>query len=101
MSFLITLKVTGDTEVFRKALAERGDEITAVADKAKSLGAIHHRFGIGDGYIHVIDEWDSPANFESFFGDPSMQEFIGTIGADPTTAPEITVSEAIETPDQF
>ncbi|HVT21910.1 MAG TPA: hypothetical protein VHE57_11035 [Mycobacteriales bacterium] len=101
MSFLITLKVTGDVETFRKALDERADEIKAVADKAKSMGAIHHRFGIGDGYIHVVDEWSDPASFEAFFGDPSMQEFIGSIGADPNTPPEITVSEAIETPDQF
>jgi hypothetical protein len=101
MSFVITLKVTGDVATFKQALAERGEEIKAVADKAKSMGAIHHRFGVGDGYIHVIDEWDSPANFEAFFGDPSMQEFIGTIGADPNSPPEITVSEAIDSPDQF
>jgi len=101
MSFLITLKVHGDTAAFQKALAERGDEINEVAERAKSQGAIHHRFGIGDGYIHVIDEWQTVEGFQAFFGDPSMQEFIGTIGADPTREPEITVSEAIDSSDQF
>lgn len=101
MSFLISLKVYGDTEVFQKALVDRADEIVGVADKAKSLGAVHHRFGLGDGYIHVIDEWDSVEAFQGFFGEPSMQEFIGTIGADPSREPEMTVSEAVSSPDQF
>ena len=71
------------------------------AEKAKSLGALHHRFGIGDGYIHVIDEWDSPANFEAFFADPSMQEFIGTIGADTSVEPDITISQSVDSADAF
>lgn len=101
MSFLITLKVKGDTAAFQKAVAERPEEFDAVVAKAKAAGAVHHRFGVGDGFVHVIDEWDDPEHFQAFFTDPSMQEFIGTIGADTSAEPEITVSQALDTPDQF
>ena len=101
MSFLITMKVPGDTEVFQKAAAERGEEFEAIAAKAKSAGALHHRFGIGDGFVLVIDEWDSVDAFMGFFTEPSMQEFIGTIGADTSQQPEMFVAESLSTPDQF
>ncbi len=38
--------------------------------------------------------------FERFFGDPSLQAFIGTVGAAPVP-PEITVTEAVASPDQY
>jgi hypothetical protein len=101
MSFLITLKVKGDTAVFQKALADRGDEFLAVVEKGKAAGAIHHRFGVGDGYVHVIDEWETVEGFHGFFGEPSMQEFLGSIGADTAAEPEITVSEALKSVDEF
>ncbi|MGN6475438.1 MAG: hypothetical protein ACTHK4_17555 [Mycobacteriales bacterium] len=101
MSVVIALKVKGDTGVFQKALVERADEIVAIADKAKSLGAIHHRFGVGDGYILVVDQWETVQAFEGFFTEPSMQEFIATIGADTSAPPEMIVAEAVSSPDQF
>lgn len=101
MSYLVTLKVSGDVAAFTNAVTERADEFRAFGEKARAGGALHHRFGVGDGYVHVTDEWDSVANFEAFFADPSLQEFIGTVGGDPSTPPEITVSQAISSPDQF
>jgi quinol monooxygenase YgiN len=101
MSFVISLKVPCDTAVFQKALDERADEIKAVADKARAQGCLHHRFGIGEGFVHVVDEWETVEGFQSFFTEPSMQEFIATIGADTSVQPEMTVSQAISSPDQF
>ncbi|HWC35566.1 MAG TPA: hypothetical protein VG650_12175 [Mycobacteriales bacterium] len=95
------MKVPGDTAVFQKAIAERGDEIEAIAEKAQAQGCLHHRFGIGDGYVHVIDEWETVEAFQAFFTEPSMQEFIATIGADTSAEPEMTVSQAVSSPDQF
>jgi quinol monooxygenase YgiN len=48
-----------------------------------------------------VDEWDSPERFEAFFGDHEMQAFVGSVGADPTASPDITVAEAITSPDEF
>jgi hypothetical protein len=100
MSVLVVTRVSGDTATFQKALANRADEFETIAARAQEMGAIHHRFGIGDGFVLVVDEWETAENFQQFFGDPRMQEFIGTIGADPTP-PEITITEAIASPDQF
>ncbi|HVU71832.1 MAG TPA: hypothetical protein VHE83_02620 [Mycobacteriales bacterium] len=99
MTCLITMKVPGDTATFQKAMSNRADEVLAVADRAKQLGAIHHRFGVGDGYIHVVDEWETPEAFETFFSDAAMQKFVESIGA--RGEPEITISEAVRSVDQF
>jgi quinol monooxygenase YgiN len=101
MSYLVTMKVPGDLGVFTKALVERADEFRAVADKARAAGALHHRFGLGDGYVHVIDEWEAINAFESFFNEPTMQAFIGSIGGDTSAPPEMVISEAVSSPDQF
>lgn len=100
MSVLIAFKVDGDTAKFRTALTERADEFAAIAERAKTAGAIHHRFGIGDGFVLVVDEWESADQFESFFSDPELQAFIGSVGAS-GTPPEMTVTEAINSPDEF
>jgi hypothetical protein len=100
MSVLVTVKFQGDTAAFRQALADRSDEFAKIAESARAAGGIHHRFGLGDGFVLLVDEWETPGHFERFFGDPSLQAFIGTVGAAPAP-PEITVTEAIASPDQY
>jgi quinol monooxygenase YgiN len=100
MSVLVITRFQGDTAAFRQALAERGEEFAKVAEDARAAGAIHHRFGVGDGFVVAVDEWESPAQFEKFFGAPALQAFIASAGAAPVP-PEITVTEAIISPDQF
>jgi hypothetical protein len=99
VSVLVVVKVSGNTDTFQKALADRADEFTAVRDRAVAKGAIHHRFGIGDGYVVVIDEWETAEAFEQFFADPDMQAFVGSIGAE--AAPVVTIAEAVAAPDEF
>jgi quinol monooxygenase YgiN len=101
MSVLVIVKVKGDTAAFRRSLDEKTDEYNGVRERAQAAGAVHHRFGIGDGYVVAVDEWETPDQFEAFFTEPKMQEFIGSIGADTSQPPEITVTEAVESPDQF
>lgn len=100
MSVLITFTVQVDTARFREALTDRAEEFAAIANRAQTAGAIHHRFGIGDGFVLVVDEWTSAEKFESFFSDPELQAFIGSVGGS-GGPPEITVTEAIDSPDQF
>jgi quinol monooxygenase YgiN len=101
MSVLVVVKFTGDTDTFQKALADRGDEFAKVADRGRAAGAIHHRFGLGDGHVIVVDEWQSAEQFEKFFGEPDLQAFIASAGADLSAPPDISITEAIATPDQF
>jgi quinol monooxygenase YgiN len=100
MSTLIVGKFTGDTDTFRQALADRGDEFAAIGERAKQSGCLHHRFGIGDGYVTVVDEWESPEHFQRFFEDPELQAFIASAGA-ASAPPELMFTEAVSSPDQF
>ncbi len=100
MSVLVLVKFQGDTARFRQAIAERGDEFERIADQAKAAGAIHHRFGVSDGFVIAADEWESAEQFQQFFANPELQAFIGSAGAAPVP-PEVTFAEAISSPDQF
>ena len=100
MSVLIIGKFQGDTAKFRQALTDRADEFAKIADMARSQGGIHHRFGIGDGFVVIVDEWATVEHFRQFFSNPDLQAFIGSVGAAPAP-PEITIVDAIASPDQY
>jgi hypothetical protein len=100
MSVLVVVKFQGDTAKFSEAIADRNDEFAKLSEQARLAGGIHHRFGVGDGFVLIVDEWESVGQFEQFFGQPDLQAFIGSIGAAPVP-PEITVTEAISSPDQY
>ena len=101
MSVIVTVKISGDTNVFTKSLRERADEFREVAERGRKAGALHHQFAAGDGIVLVIDEWESAGAFEKFFSDPELMAFIGSAGADSSVAPEITVGESVDAPDKF
>jgi heme-degrading monooxygenase HmoA len=100
MSVLVTLRVQGDTDQFRRFIASEDDRMRGIADDARARGAIHHRFGIGDGFVLVVDEWGSAEAFQQFFETnqeiPSVMRDAGAQGE-----PEVTIAEAVETADQF
>jgi hypothetical protein len=100
MSVLVIGKFQGDTAKFRQALADRTGEFAKISDMSRSVGAIHHRFGIGDGFVVIVDEWETVEQFQQFFSNPELQAFIGSVGAAPAP-PEITISEAVASADQF
>lgn len=100
MSVLIIAKFQGDTAKFRQALTDRAGEFAKWGEVARSAGALHHRFGIGDGYVVVIDEWESEEHFQKFFANPDLQAFIGSTGA-ALAPPETTIAEATPSPDEF
>lgn len=101
MSYLVTIKIKGNVDVFKKALTERAKEFAAFGQRAKAAGAIHHRFGVGHGEVLVIDEWKTAEAFKAFFSDPALQAFVGTVGANTSTPPDITIAEAVASADEF
>ena len=100
MSVLITGKFQGDTAKFRQALTDRAGEFAKISDMARAEGGLHHRFGIGDGFVVMVDEWETAEHFQRFFSDPSLLEFMSTVGAAPAP-PEIIIAEAVSSSDQF
>jgi quinol monooxygenase YgiN len=102
MSVLVIIKYQGDVDHFRATLTERADEYVQVGERAKAAGCLHHRYGVTDersGF--TVEEWESAEACQAFYADPEMQQFIASVGADPNTQPDITVGEAISSPDEF
>jgi hypothetical protein len=100
MSVLVTMRIEGDTAQFREFLTSGDERLLAIRDAARAGGAIHHRFGVGDGFVLVVDEWESAEAFQAFFsGNPDLPDVMRDAGA--RSAPEISFSEAISSPDQF
>lgn len=101
MSVIALAKIAADTGAFRKSLDERADDYRKIAARGKEQGALHHQFAVGDGFVLVIDEWESAEAFQKFFGDPELMSFIGSVGADPSVAPEVFFAEPVDSPDKF
>ena len=99
MSVMVVAKLSGDTNAFRKSLEEDADAIRKLGERAREVGALHHRFAVGDGFILVIDEWESLEAYESFMASPELAALIGSVFGG--TPPEITVGEAVDSPDMF
>lgn len=100
MSVLITVTVPGDTEAFRAFVAANPERLTALADRGREMGAIHHRFAIGDGTVFIVDEWETADAFQSFFeGNEEIAAAMQDAGA--SGPPQVSVYEALETADQF
>jgi hypothetical protein len=66
MSVLVIGQFPGDTAVFKKVLTDRADELVGVSEQARAAGAIHHTFAADDGIVVLVDEWESPQQFEQF-----------------------------------
>lgn len=100
MSVMMTMRVDGDTDRFREFVATRGDDLRRISDDAKAKGCLHHRFAIGDGFVMVLDEWESVDAFNDFFeGNEAVAEVMRESGA--RSEPEITFAESIDSPDAF
>jgi len=100
VSVVVTVKFPGDTEAFRRFSADRADFLRKISDDARSKGALHHRFAIGDGFVLAVDEWQSVEAFQGFFANnPDIETAMRDGGAQ--GEPEVTFAEAIETADQF
>jgi len=100
MSVLVIGKIQSDTDVFRRSLTERAGEYAKIAERSRAAGGIHRRFGIGDGFVVFIDEWESSEKFQTFFSDPEIVAFMDSVGA-ASAPPDLTIVEAVASPDQY
>lgn len=101
MSVLVTGKFHGDVDTFRKAAAERADELLEVSNRARAQGCLHHRFGVGEDFVVIVDEWETAEAFDKFFSAPELQQLVAEMGASRDVPPEINITEAISTSDEF
>jgi quinol monooxygenase YgiN len=101
MSVLVIATIAGDTAKFRQSLTERAGEYEKIAADARAKGAVHHRFGIGDGTVVIVDEWETVEQFQQFFSAPELQAFVASVGGDTSSPPQVIVSQAVSSADQF
>jgi heme-degrading monooxygenase HmoA len=99
MSVLVTMKVSGDTNQFRQVMETQADRIAGLAEKSRAAGCLHHQFAVGDGFVIVVDEWETAEAFQEFISSPEIVAVIGEMGAQ--GEPELTFAEAIDSPDRF
>ena len=99
MSVLVVMTVPGDTNPFESYIAATADRVLALTDQAKAAGCRAHRFGVGDGEIVVVDEWDTAEQFQAFIGSPELQTVMGEMGAQ--GEPRITFANAKGFPGEF
>lgn len=101
MSVLITGTIRVDPEAIRGLFESKREVFEAVAEKAKAAGALHHRFGAGDGEMLILDEWESAEAFMEFFGNqPEINALMQEAGVQ--GPPEFRVWQSMDdAPDTF
>jgi hypothetical protein len=102
VSVIMMLRMQTDPGSIERVASEQGDAIRAVSQRGQAAGAIHHAFFAGDdGTAYVIDEWDSPESFQSFF--EAEQPNIGPLmeAAGVQGEPEIRFFQKLNTGDDF
>jgi uncharacterized protein (DUF1330 family) len=101
MSVLMTLQVKVDPARWEEYAAENQEKMREIANRGREHGAIHHAFyGSEDGTLLVLDEWDSPESFRTFFdASPDIGEIMQATGA--ASEPEVTFWRKLETHDEF
>ena len=68
-----------------------------ITEDTKGGGIIHHTFVAGEGELVVIDEWETAAQFQSFFeGNAKVAKVTELIGV--TGAPAVAIYDEIEAP---
>ncbi len=100
MSVIVIGKMTADPAKVRRIWADRKSDFEAVAQEAKQAGAVHHRWGFGDGHVTIIDEWPDAESFQNFFASNTAIPAL-MAAAEVSGAPEFTIVEAVTGPDEF
>jgi len=100
MSVLVIGRMPVDTANVEQLWKERPADFEAVAAEAKTVGAIHHRWGFGNGELVIIAEWDSVESFQKFFESnetiPQLMQAAGVQGQ-----PTFDFFDAKAGPDEF
>jgi len=100
MSVIVVGRMTVEPANVEKLWRERKSDFEVIGKEAKAAGALHHRWGFGDGQVVIVDEWRDAASFQQFFEShaliPQLMQAAGVQGP-----PEFEILEAKTAPDEF
>jgi quinol monooxygenase YgiN len=100
MSVFVIARLKVDPAKLETLFSERPNDFEAIADEAKQVGALHHRFVGGNGEVLIIDEWDKAESFQHFFANHAkIAELMQA--ADVQGPPEVSVYRPLDSPDTF
>ena len=101
MSVIVIVKVAGDTDAFKAALTTRADDFRAIGERVRAAGALRHEYALTEDHGYIIDEWETAEAFRALFSQPDIQGFMYSVGVESGTIPEITIAEAVDSPDRY
>jgi hypothetical protein len=100
MSVAVIVKFNCDVQKLETLFVTHEAEFEQIAENAKDMGAIQHRFVAGDGQALAIDEWESAEAFDKFFkNQPQIPELMAE--ADASGPPEVSFYRLIDDPGEF
>jgi len=102
MSIMMGLRVSVEPARFEQVVNSNSERLKQIAERAKQLGALHHRFYANEagGEILVVDEWESADGCREFFSSsPDIEEMMGEAGV--TSRPEPVFWRELNSPDKF
>lgn len=100
MSVTMVMRVEADIPTFNSYVEANAAVMDEISEDAKRQGCIHHRFAVGDGFVLVIDEWESAEAFQGFFeGNEAIAETMR--GAGVQGEPQISIAESVEAAGTF
>lgn len=100
MSVMVVGRFNTDPARFASVFSGHKDDVLAVSNDAKSKGALHHHFAMGNGQVMVIDEWQSAEAFQQFFqSQTKIPELLREAGV--TGEPEFSFYQVEDVPGQF
>ena len=68
MSVTVTIRFpVSDVAKAIDGLQGNAEFLEEITESTKGAGMLHHRFVAGEGELMVIDEWETAAQFQSFF----------------------------------
>ena len=100
MSVIVIGRMKVDPANVEKLWADRIADFEAVEEAAREAGAIHHRWGFGDGEVLIVDEWPDAESFNGFFSSQTkIADLMAAAGVQ--GPPDFTIVQAVQGPDEF
>lgn len=100
MSVFVTVRVKAEGKRLEELYAKEPTTFSNVAETAKPLGVISHRFYATDGEVMVFDEWQDEASFRKFFdAQPDIPKIMAEVGV--SEPPAITVWRKLDLGDDI
>ena len=100
MSTIVLIKFHGDQGRLEAMMQDRPATFETLAAEVRRHGCVHHRTTVRGNELLVIDEWNSVADFDTFYPDhPGLLQVFDDLGFE--EAPEVSYWDPIPDPGEF